>query len=177
MFGRRAYANASPFSRSRGFADKDKSPKLITHSSFLNVYLWFVDAGKAIPFTVAMWLVFMILILVHGNVLETYRVKQGVANTIRGVSAHPLLGNTPEIAMTQDTVVPVHCDCNCLPRDLARQMQMVRACTVQKTSSASWESKKAVTLSRQKGVISGQTFTDFLMQDMRKEMFATKQRD
>lgn len=89
---------------------------------FLNVYLWFVDAGKGIPFTVAMWLVFMTLVLVHGSVLDTYRVKQGVATTIEGIVAHPLLGDTPEVAMTQDTVVPVHCDCNCIPRDMAQKV-------------------------------------------------------
>jgi hypothetical protein len=60
--------------------------------SDLNVRLWMGEAAKTIPYTLGMWIVFLVLIYTHAEIPQTYSVRQAVVGTISSVVGNPLLG-------------------------------------------------------------------------------------
>ena len=54
-----------------------------------------------------MWIIFLILITLHGDILTTFQVKKAISDHIEGIVAHPLLGVAADQAIGSPTLVPV----------------------------------------------------------------------
>ena len=134
--------------------------------SFLNVYLWFHEALKTIPWTIAMWVTFLILVTVHGDILMTYQVRHAIGTHVRNIVGHPMLGVASYHGLgTTSSSVPVDCDCACVPRKF-EGIDPVPACTAPQVD------RNYVNLN---GKVSGAHFAWMNQEALRKRMFEEKQ--
>ncbi|CAD7941254.1 unnamed protein product [Amoebophrya sp. A120] len=172
-----------PWLRGKQYRKREKEAERVSVSkgemlSFLNAYLWFLEAGGGIPFTLAMWMTFVLLVQLHGDVEQTFSVKRTLADSVSGIVAHPLLGNAPAIeGSTQETVVQMHCDCNCQPREaLDRGVAKLRGCesALDMSQFAFLDQDQQVSVHRIAGMVDGQTYTEFAMQSTREQIFQDK---
>ncbi|CAD7929167.1 unnamed protein product [Amoebophrya sp. A25] len=174
-----------PWLRNKKYIEKEREAEdvVVTKGemlNFLNAYLWFLEAGGGIPFTVSMWFIFVLLVNLHGDVEQTFSVKRTLSESVSNIVAHPLLGNAPKIAgSTQETVVNMHCDCNCQPREaLGRGVQAVRGCdNVQTNQFAFMGDQENIQIHRISGMVTGPTYTEFAMESTRETIFKDKQEE
>eukprot|EP00391_Amoebophrya_sp_Ameob2_P011104 CAMPEP_0178999092 /NCGR_PEP_ID=MMETSP0795-20121207/9863_1 /TAXON_ID=88552 /ORGANISM="Amoebophrya sp., Strain Ameob2" /LENGTH=1155 /DNA_ID=CAMNT_0020691817 /DNA_START=345 /DNA_END=3812 /DNA_ORIENTATION=+ len=145
--------------------------------TFLNAYLWFLEAGGGIPFTISMWFIFVLLVNLHGDVEQTFSVKRTLSESVSGIVAHPLLGNAPRVAgSTQETVVNMHCDCNCQPREaLDRGVMKLRGCELPDSNQFAFlDQSEQLAVHRIAGMVTGQAYTDFALESTRETIFNDK---
>eukprot|EP00391_Amoebophrya_sp_Ameob2_P011076 CAMPEP_0178995020 /NCGR_PEP_ID=MMETSP0795-20121207/7610_1 /TAXON_ID=88552 /ORGANISM="Amoebophrya sp., Strain Ameob2" /LENGTH=1362 /DNA_ID=CAMNT_0020687311 /DNA_START=175 /DNA_END=4263 /DNA_ORIENTATION=- len=165
------------WSRSHSYADEEAEAETFTVSradmmTYLNTQLWFNEAAYGIPFTIALWAIFLILLGLHGEIESNYQVQSAVGGALVSVVGYPELGNTPAAsigtAVTGDnqlqstSAAPTTCHCACVPR---ADFSEPEACQVDALNRNYLDIKS---------VVDGRFFPEYSEGELRNQMYKQK---
>lgn len=77
---------------------------------YMHQRAWFKVAQYNLCFTLVLWVVFIVQILMRADVEDAFRVKDGIVQHIQHVIAHPTMSGVPFIEQV-DAALPCRCAC------------------------------------------------------------------
>lgn len=98
---------------------RDKTTVKVTRQQlveYLNLQVWFREGCVALPFTLCLWIVFILLVVIHAHIEVSFQVKDAITQRLELVEAHPVMGvagrKVPLRAKEKER--PATCQCACV---------------------------------------------------------------